>query len=126
MLAGGGRNRRRSVGGFPSRAADDLPSPPPAADFVVDRHAVEPVLESDPLSDIPTLPASPPWGRRSRPPLRRRRIDSTYFVEPAEFFALDLPVKASGGAKAVHILGDIIVVGGRRDLIVRLSARPTT
>ncbi len=105
----------------PSRAADDLPPPPPAADPSWTDTPVTPVLESDPLSDEPNTSGEPAVGS-SLPPGRfvAEVIDSTYFVEPAYLFALDLPVRASGGARAVHILGDVSVVGGRRDLIVRL------
>lgn len=47
-------------------------------------------------------------------------IDSTYFVGPAEFFALDLPASLRGAA-AVHVFGEVSVVGsGKRDIIVRL------
>lgn len=46
-------------------------------------------------------------------------VDSTYFVGPAEFFALDLPVIARG-ARAVHIFGDVQVSGKGRDVIVRI------
>ncbi|MGI0150090.1 MAG: hypothetical protein ACREDF_11245 [Thermoplasmata archaeon] len=47
-------------------------------------------------------------------------IDSTYFVGPAEFFALDLPASARGAA-AIHVFGEVSVVGsGKRDIIVRL------
>lgn len=47
-------------------------------------------------------------------------IDSTYFVGPAEFFALDLPASMRG-ASAVHVFGEISVLGsGKRDIIVRL------
>lgn len=47
-------------------------------------------------------------------------IDSTYFVGPAEFFALDLPASMRGAA-AVHVFGEISVLGsGKRDIIVRL------
>ena len=47
-------------------------------------------------------------------------IDSTYFVGPAEFFALDLP-STLRGASAVHVFGEVSVVGsGKRDIIVRL------
>jgi len=47
-------------------------------------------------------------------------IDSTYFVGPAEFFALDLP-STLRGANAVHVFGEVSVVGsGKRDIIVRL------
>ncbi len=47
-------------------------------------------------------------------------IDSTYFVGPAEFFALDLPASMRGAA-AVHVFGEVSVVGsGKRDIIVRI------
>ena len=47
-------------------------------------------------------------------------IDSTYFVGPAEFFALDLPASLRGAA-AVKVFGEVSVVGsGKRDIIVRL------
>ena len=51
-------------------------------------------------------------------------IDSTYFVGPAEFFALDLPAGMRGAA-AVHIFGEVSVVGsGKRDIMVRLFRAP--
>ena len=93
-------------------AQDSETPPPPAADSSWTTQ--EPVLESPPPDGL-TPPELLPSGR-----FVAEVIDSTYFVEPAEFFALDLPVTARGGAKAVHILGDVSVVGGRRDLIVRL------
>ena len=100
----------------PGRAADEDP-PPPGADSSWTEP--EPALESPPpASDAPDGLSPPellPSGR-----FVAEVIDSTYFVEPAEFFALDLPVTARGGARAVHMLGDVSVVGGRRDLIVRL------
>jgi hypothetical protein len=47
-------------------------------------------------------------------------VDSTYFVGPAEFFALDLPASMRG-ASAVKVFGEVSVVGsGKRDIIVRL------
>jgi len=47
-------------------------------------------------------------------------IDSTYFVGPAEFFALDLPATLRGAA-AVHVFGEVTVSGsGKRDILVRL------
>jgi hypothetical protein len=47
-------------------------------------------------------------------------IDSTYFVGPAEFFALDLPA-FNRGAAAVHVFGEVSVAGGgKRDILVRL------
>jgi len=47
-------------------------------------------------------------------------VDSTYFVGPAEFFALDLPASMRGAA-AVKVFGEVSVVGGgKRDIIVRL------
>lgn len=76
-------------------------------------------IESTPPSDT-----APPSGRPPLdvPPGRflAEVLDSTYFIEPAEFFALDLPVRAQGGAAAAHILGEVSVVGGRHDIIVRL------
>jgi hypothetical protein len=71
--------------------------------------------------------SAPPSTQPERPPLDvppgrfvAEVLDSTYFIEPAEFFALDLPVRAQGGAMAAHMLGDVSVVGGRHDIIVRL------
>ena len=79
------------------------------------------IEQSAPSSD--SAPSSQP----ERPPLDvppgrfvAEVLDSTYFIEPAEFFALDLPVRAQGGALAAHMLGDVSVVGGRHDIIVRL------
>ena len=47
-------------------------------------------------------------------------IDSTYFIGPAEFLALDLP-SSMRGASAVHVFGEVSVLGsGKRDIIVRL------
>ena len=45
-------------------------------------------------------------------------VDSSYFVGPAEFFALDLPTNKSG-ARAVHLFGTI-TTQGRKDIVVRL------
>jgi hypothetical protein len=46
-------------------------------------------------------------------------IDSTFFVGPAEFFALDLPMRAKG-VVAKHLFGTIRATGGSRDIVVRL------
>ena len=46
-------------------------------------------------------------------------IDSTFFVGPAEFFALDLPT-VSSGAVATHVFGTVRATGGSRDIIVRM------
>ena len=46
-------------------------------------------------------------------------IDSTFFVGPAEFFALDLPT-VSSGAVATHVFGTIRATGGSRDIVVRM------
>jgi hypothetical protein len=45
-------------------------------------------------------------------------VDSSYTVGPAEFFALDLPMEASG-ARAVHLFGTV-TTHGRKDIMVRL------
>jgi hypothetical protein len=73
------------------------------------------------------IEAAPPSSETARPALDvppgrflAEVLDSTYFIEPAEFFALDLPVRTQGGAAAAHILGDVSVVGARHDIIVRL------
>jgi hypothetical protein len=50
-------------------------------------------------------------------------VDSSYFVGPAEFFALDLPA-VTRGARAVHLFGDVQVQGKGRDVIVRLFRSP--
>ncbi len=89
------------------RAADETPPPPPPATEEV----VPPPAESETITPSEPLPS----GR-----FVAEVIDSTYFVEPAEFFALDLPVRAQGGAMAAHILGDVSVVGGRHDIVARL------
>lgn len=46
-------------------------------------------------------------------------VDSTFFVGPAEFFALDLPTSGSG-IEGTHLTGTVTVSGGKRDIIVRL------
>ena len=87
-----------------ARAQGDSTPPPP------------PPTEDNPPASETINPSEPlPSGR-----FVAEVIDSTYFVEPAEFFALDLPVRAQGGAMAAHILGDVSVVGGRHDIVVRL------
>ena len=98
-----------------SRAEDETPPPPPASDSSWTEPA-PPAIKAPPASGEPAKSATalPAGG------FVAEVIDSTYFVEPAEFFALDLPVTARGGARAVHILGDVNVVGGRHDVIVRL------
>jgi hypothetical protein len=45
-------------------------------------------------------------------------VDSTFFVGPAEFFALDLPT-TSPGVEATHLLGTVSATG-KGDIIVRL------
>lgn len=89
------------------RAANETPPPPPpdSEEFTPSPTGSETITPSEPL----------PSGR-----FVAEVIDSTYFVEPAEFFALDLPMRAQGGAMAVHILGDVSVVGGRHDIVARL------
>lgn len=85
------------------------------------------IEQSPPPSDPAPSSDSAPSAQPDRPPLDvppgrfvAEVLDSTYFIEPAEFFALDLPVRAQGGAMAAHMLGDVSVVGGRHDIIVRL------
>jgi hypothetical protein len=46
-------------------------------------------------------------------------IDSTFFVGPAEFFALDLPTQGQG-VEGTHLTGNITASGGKRDIIVRI------
>ena len=46
-------------------------------------------------------------------------IDSTFFVGPAEFFALDLPTSGRG-VEATHLTGTVTATGGKRDIMVRL------
>lgn len=106
-----------------SAVAEDAPPPPPPSE------------SSDPVESPPPAfesPSSDSRGTDSRPALDvppgrfvAEVLDSTYFVEPAEFFALDLPVRSKGGgAIAAHILADVSVVGGRHDIIVRLFRTP--
>lgn len=45
-------------------------------------------------------------------------VDSTFFVGPAEFFALDLPTTGPG-IEAVHLFGTVTATG-KGDIIVRL------
>jgi hypothetical protein len=97
-------------------AQDSPPPPPPPVDSGSDAAPAPP-------ADATPAPASP--APQTTPPVPPGRfmaevLDSTYFIEPAEFFALDLPAHAQGGAPAVHIFGDVNVVGGRHDIIVRL------
>ncbi|HEY6572163.1 MAG TPA: hypothetical protein VI198_02490 [Candidatus Eisenbacteria bacterium] len=46
-------------------------------------------------------------------------VDSTFFVGPAEFFALDLPTTGAG-IEGTHLTGTVTATGGKRDIIVRL------
>lgn len=46
-------------------------------------------------------------------------VDSTFFVGPAEFFALDLPTVGEG-IQGTHLTGTVTASGGKRDIIVRL------
>lgn len=111
-------NRRLLLAGFvlglacaprPGVAQDGVPPPPPAlTDSMAQSIESAPPSETRPPLDVPP-------GR-----FVAEVLDSTYFIEPAEFFALDLPVHSQGGAVAAHILGDVNVVGGRHDIIVRL------
>ena len=81
----------------------DAAPPPPVESAPPSREPVRPAVEGTPGGFLAEV------------------IDSTYFIEPAEFFALDLPVHSrGGGATAVHMLGDVSVVGGRHDIVVRL------
>jgi hypothetical protein len=97
------------------RAADDAPPAQSVADS--DTQEMAP-----PVSESPAPPTSLDTPSDAVPPGRfvSEVIDSTYFVEPAEFLALDLPIRTSSGALAAHLLGDVTVVGGRHDIIVRL------
>src|SRR5512147_2540395 len=45
-------------------------------------------------------------------------VDSTFFVGPAEFFALDLPTRGAG-IEATHLSGTVAATG-KGDIIVRL------
>ncbi|HET9950742.1 MAG TPA: hypothetical protein VFS09_02995 [Candidatus Eisenbacteria bacterium] len=47
-------------------------------------------------------------------------VDSTFFVGPAEFFALDLPTSGAG-IVATHLSGTV-AVAGKGDILVRLFA----
>jgi hypothetical protein len=87
--------------------------PPPGADREDDSGAVPSDGSTPPPSDV----APPPTEHPGR--FVSEVIDSTYFVEPAEFFAIDLPVNARGGKRAVHLLGDVTVLS-KRDIIVRM------
>ncbi|HEX7077637.1 MAG TPA: hypothetical protein VF363_04395 [Candidatus Eisenbacteria bacterium] len=87
--------------GAPARAGG--PPPPPPADTSSDEAA----------------PPAPGAGRTFISEI----VDSTYFVGPAEFFALDLPV-AVGGSRAIHLFGDVQVQGKGRDVIVRVFRSP--
>jgi hypothetical protein len=93
------------------RAADESTPPPP----IEETPGVAPPPASTSESETITPSEPLPSGR-----FVAEVIDSTYFVEPAQFFALDLPVRAQGGALAAHIMGDVSVVGGRHDIIARL------
>ncbi len=46
-------------------------------------------------------------------------VDSTFFVSPAQFLALDLPRDPSG-ARAIHLAGTISVRGRNRDIVLRV------
>lgn len=46
-------------------------------------------------------------------------VDSTFFVGPAEFFALDLPTTGSG-IEGTHLTGTVTASGRKRDIVVRL------
>lgn len=105
----------------PGFAADDPPPPPPSETSQPVDPPIEsppPALETTPVRDVPVRDVAVP----DVPPGRfvAEVLDSTYFIEPAEFFALDLPVRSQNGAVAAHILGDVSVVGGRHDIIVRI------
>ena len=93
------------------RAADETTPPPPTEETPGVAPPPASTTDSETISPSEPLPS----GR-----FVAEVIDSTYFVEPAQFFALDLPVRAQGGALAAHILGDVSVVGGRHDIIARL------
>jgi len=45
-------------------------------------------------------------------------VDSTFFVAPAEFFALDLPTRGAG-IEATHLFGTVTATG-KGDIVVRL------
>jgi hypothetical protein len=46
-------------------------------------------------------------------------IDSTFFVSPAQFLALDLP-RDPAGARAIHLAGSIAVRGRNLDIVLRM------
>lgn len=109
-----------------SGAAQDGTAPALTDSMAQAIESAPPVEESPPPPSESAPPAAesapPAETRRAVPPGRfvAEVIDSTYFIEPAEFFALDLPVKTQNGTPAAHILADVRVVGGRHDIIVRL------
>jgi hypothetical protein len=50
-------------------------------------------------------------------------VDSIFFVGPAEFYALDLPVQPEG-ARAIHLLGTVNIADRKGDIIVRIFRGP--
>jgi hypothetical protein len=100
-------------------AQDSTPPPPPPADSSDDASPAPPAGTA-PAPSTSAPQATPP--SESVPPGRfmAEVLDTTYFVEPGQFFALDLPIHSQGGAVAAHIFGDVSVVAGRHDIIVQL------
>ncbi|MGE5175778.1 MAG: hypothetical protein ACM3JJ_05320 [Hyphomicrobiales bacterium] len=94
----------------PSESGDNPPTqlpPPPSADEDMPFTTGQ---DTTGLPDQETIPART---------FISEIVDSTYFVGPAEFFALDLPA-VTRGAQAVHLFGDVQVLGKGHDVIVRL------
>ena len=122
-----GRDWRRGALAALVAACFAMPAGNAARSIAAEDDAAPPIEEAPPPpgateeGDVVESPAeeAPPAGEGAPGRMVSEVIDSTYFIAPAEFFAIDLPVTARGGARAVHLLGDV-TVHGKRDLIVRL------
>ena len=87
-----------------------------AAPAALAQSAGEPMMLPEPTA--PPAAATPPEGLPADSYVAEV-IDSTFFVGPAEFFALDLPTRGDG-IQATHLTGTATATGKKGDIIVRL------
>ena len=102
-----------TLGGGPAAHAQ-TESIPPQSDYVPDSEPTPAPPEEAPDAGVetPGQPAGEPFH------FVANVLDSVFSVEPAEFFGIDMP-EDPPGARAVHLLGTISVVG-KGDIQVRL------
>ncbi len=98
----------------PSSPGEDQPGGAPEAASLAQAHDPDAIVPGEtPLGEEDLLPQ----GDGAR--FVAEVVDSTFFVSPAQFLALDLP-RDPAGARATHLAGSISVRGRNRDIILRL------